>query len=129
MDLGNVHYANCHSDILLALCEQGLVGLGLWLVFPLTLLIRFLNLPYQRNLSHYLWGGVTALGALALVSAPLSSPANLVLVWTGLVCAYQWSHTATHATPLPIGSQLIVPIPGHAPKRHRKVEAAPDEAS
>lgn len=120
VDLGPARYASCHSDFLQALVEHGLAGMALWLAFPVGLAWKFLHLPIQRSLSHYLWGGATTLGALAVVSQPLSSPANFALLWTAVAAAYQWSNTARHSTPLPVGSQLKAPGKRRRQQRRRR---------
>lgn len=94
IDLGQGFYASPHSDLLRGLVEYGFVGMALWVLFPLGLMLRFATLKVRRKLSHYLWGGVTLLSLLALVSQPLSSPANFVLLWMGLGLAYKWSQAA-----------------------------------
>lgn len=97
IDLHHSHYASPHSDLLKALVEYGAVGVALWLLFPLALLIQFARLSVHRRLSHYLWGAATLLALLALVSQPLSTPANFVCIWLGAAMAYQWSNAAAEA--------------------------------
>lgn len=97
IDLNDGFYTSPHSDALRALVEYGAVGVTLWLLFPLSLMIRFTRLRVHRHLSHYLWAGATLLAILALVSQPLSTPATFVSLWMGLAMAYQWSHAAEEA--------------------------------
>jgi len=97
IDLNEGHYISPHSDLLQGLVEYGVIGMALWLLFPLGLMVQFVRLSVRRRLSHYLWGGATLLALLAFVSQPLSTPATYVSLWIGLAAAYKWSQAAEEA--------------------------------
>lgn len=128
VDLGRGFYATPHSDFLVALVEYGLVGMALWLIFPLSLMIGFARMKSHRRLSHYLWGAATLLAILSLVSQPLTSPANFVSLWLGLALAYKWSQAAAQAVPTtPVARVSVFPMPQKATEGTEGEEAAPAE--
>ncbi|WP_309397808.1 O-antigen ligase family protein [Cerasicoccus maritimus] len=122
VDLGIGFYRTPYSDALLGLVEYGIVGMTLWLIFPAALMIKFACLKTHRRLSHYLWGASTLLAVLALVSQPMTTPANFICIWLGLALAFKWSDAAEQNQPMtPVARTSVFPMP------ERKTDGATGE--
>nr|WP_267908238.1 O-antigen ligase family protein [Cerasicoccus arenae] len=123
IDLGQEYYGSPHSDLLQGLVEYGLVGMALWLIYPLSLMFAFARMKTHRRLSHYLWGGATLLALLSLVSQPLSSPANFVCLWIGLAMAFKWSQAAEQGQrSTPVARNSPLPVIKANPERENEVD-------
>jgi len=91
IDLGSQRYVSPHSDLLRALVEFGVVGVSIWLAYPVSIALAFTRLRAPGKISRYLWAAIAVLGLLAMVSQPLSSPANLVCLLVAIPAAYKWA--------------------------------------
>jgi len=100
VDLGDEVYESPHSDFLLALVEFGLVGVVVWLLYPVAMLVAYFRLRSGSMLSRYLWAGAAVLGLLSLVSQPLSSPANLACFFLAFPAACKWTEAPVTKTAL-----------------------------
>lgn len=109
-DLGSVRYRSPQSDLLLLLCDHGVIGALVKFCVPFGIVIAFLRLKQHKDLSYCLLFGALLIALFAIVSGALQSPPILFTFYLLLVGAYMWSRLAETGK-LPVAGRLIRPEP------------------